>query len=109
MTKTFEFPTRATGRQWRFLLVGMLVLLHLAAMRGTEDIWARGMMMAHLGLFFIWQPFMQGGQRLKVSEVVLISLITIAILVFLSWWMLGLWVGLLAGVIGGKVFLFQAR
>jgi signal transduction histidine kinase len=109
MTKTFEFPTRATGRQWRFLLVAMLVLLHLAAMRGTEDVWARGMMMAHLGLFFIWQPFMQGGQRLKVSEVILISLITIAILVFLSWWMLGLWVGLLAGVIGGKVFLFQAR
>jgi signal transduction histidine kinase len=109
MTNTLEFPTRVAGRMWRFLLVGMLVLLHLAAMRGTEDIWARGMMMAHLGLFFIWQPFMQGGQRLKVSEVILISLITVAILVFLSWWMLGLWVGLLAGVIGGKVFLFQAR
>lgn len=109
MTNSFEFPTRATGRLWRLLLVAMLALLHLAAMRGTEDIWARGMMMAHLGLFFIWQPFMQGGQRLKVSEVILISLITIAILVFLSWWMLGLWVGLLAGVIGGKVFLFQAR
>lgn len=109
MTKTFEISTHVAGRMWRFLLVGMLVLLHLAAMRGTEDIWARGMMMAHLGLFFIWQPFMQGGQRLKVSEVILIVLITIAILVFLSWWMLGLWVGLLAGVIGGKVFLFQAR
>jgi len=109
MTNQFEFSTRASGRQWRLLLVGMLVLLHFAALRGTEDIWARGMMMAHLGLFFIWQPFMQGGQRLKVSEVILISLITVAILVFLSWWMLGLWVGLLAGVIGGKVFLFQAR
>ncbi len=109
MTGAFQFTTRSTGRQWRLLLVGMLVLLHFAAMRGTEDIWARGMMMAHLGLFFIWQPFMQGGQRLKVSEVILISLITIGILVFLSWWMLGLWVGLLAGVIGGKVFLFQAR
>jgi signal transduction histidine kinase len=109
MTAAFQFTTRSTGRQWRLLLVGMLALLHLAAMRGTEDIWARGMMMAHLGLFFIWQPFMQGGQRLKVSEVILISLITVAILVFLSWWMLGLWVGLLAGVIGGKVFLFQAR
>ena len=109
MTRTFQFATRSTGRSWRLLLVAMLLLLHLAAMRGTEDVWARGMMMAHLGLFFIWQPFMQGGQRLKVSEVILISLITVAILVFLSWWMLGLWVGLLAGIIGGKVFLFQAR
>jgi len=99
----------ASGRQWRLLVVAMLFLLHFAAVRGTEDIWARGMMMAHLGLFFIWQPFMQGGQRLRVSEVILISLIGVAILVFLSWWMLGLWVALLAAVVGGKVFLFRAR
>ena len=66
-------------------------------------------MMAHLGLFMVWQPFMQGGQRLKVSEVVLIALITIAILGFMNWWMLGLWVAVLSGIVGGKVFLFQAR
>ena len=87
----------------------MLMSLHMAAMRGAEDIWARGLMMAHLGLFLAWQPFMQGGQRLKVSEPVLIVLITTAILGFLNWWMLGLWVAVLAGIVGGKVFLFQAR
>jgi signal transduction histidine kinase len=99
----------ASGILWRLLVVTMLLLLHFAAVRGTEDIWARGMMMAHLGLFFIWQPFMQGGQRLRVSEVILISLITVAILVFLSWWMLGLWTALLAAIVGGKVFIFRSR
>jgi len=101
--------SRPSGRLWQFVVATMLLLLHFAAMRGTEDIWARGMMMAHLGLFFIWQPFLQGGQRLKVSEVILISLITVGILVFLSWWMLGLWIALLAAIVGGKVFLFRAR
>jgi signal transduction histidine kinase len=100
---------RAAGRGLRLLVIAMLACLHVAAIVGVEDIWARGLMMAHLGLFLVWQPFMQGGQRLKVSEVVLIVLITIAILGFLNWWMLGLWVAVLSGIVGGKVFLFQAR
>jgi signal transduction histidine kinase len=98
-----------SGRKARLLVIAMLVCLHFAAMRGTEDVWARGLMMAHLGLFMIWQPFMQGGQRLKPTEVLLIALVTIGILAFLNWWMLGLWVALLSGIVGGKVFLFQAR
>ena len=90
-------------------MVAMLVCLHFAATRGVEDFWARGLMMAHLGLFLVWQPFIQAGQRLKVSEVILIVLIAVGILAFLNWWMLGLWVVVLAGIVGGKVFLFQAR
>ena len=100
---------RAAGRYLRVLMLAMLACLHVSAVVGVEDFWARGLMMAHLGLFLVWQPFMQGGQRLRVSEVLLIVLITIAILGFLNWWMLGLWVAVLAGIVGGKVFLFQAR
>jgi len=105
---TFDQVEQRAGR-WRWLMLAMLVCLHFAATRGVEDFWARGLMMAHLGLFLVWQPFIQAGQRLKVSEMVLIVLITIGILAFLNWWMLGLWVVALAGIVGGKVFLFQAR
>jgi signal transduction histidine kinase len=100
--------TQRAGR-WRWLMLAMLVCLHVAAMRGVEDIWARGLMVAHLGLFLVWQPFIRSGQRLKVSEVLLIALITVGILAFLNWWMLGLWVAVLSGIVGGKVFLFQTR
>jgi signal transduction histidine kinase len=96
-------------RQWRLLMFGMLICLHVAAIRGVEDFWARGLMMAHLGLFLVWQPFIERGQRLRLGEVVLIVLIATAILAFLNWWMLGLWVAVLAGIVGGKVFLFKAR
>jgi signal transduction histidine kinase len=105
---TFDQTEQRAGR-WRWLMLAMLVCLHFAATRGVEDIWARGLMMAHLGLFLVWQPFIQAGQRLKFSETVLIVLITVGILAFLNWWMLGLWVVVLAGIVGGKVFLFQAR
>jgi signal transduction histidine kinase len=104
----FDLAEQRAGR-WRWLMLAMLVCLHFAATRGVEDIWARGLMMAHLGLFLVWQPFIQAGQRLKFSETILIVLITVGILAFLNWWMLGLWIVALAGIVGGKVFLFQAR
>ncbi len=87
----------------------MLALLHLAAMRGAEDFWARGLMLAHFGLFIMWQPFMRGEQRLTPSQLAAIAAIALGIFYFLNWWLLALWVSILAGIVGGKVFLFQAR
>ncbi len=95
-------------RYWRFIFVLMLVLLHLSAMRGAEDFWARGLMLAHFGLFILWQPFMRGEQRLTALQTLAIAAVSAAILLFLHWWLLALWVSVLAGIVGGKVFLFQA-
>ncbi len=98
-----------SGRYWRVPFIAMLLLLHLAAMRGAEDFWARGLMLAHFGLFILWQPFMRGEQRLNAAQTVGILAIAAVILFFLNWWLLALWTGLFAGIVGGKVFLFQAR
>ena len=92
--EVFQASVQVSGRKARLLVLAMLICLHVAVIRGVEDIWARGLMMAHLGLFMIWQPFMQGGQKLKASELFLIVLITVGILAFLNWWMLGMWVAL---------------
>jgi signal transduction histidine kinase len=97
------------ARSWRGLFLVMLVCLHLAAIWGVEDIWARGMMLAHFGLFILWQPFMRGERRLTSSQVAAIGAIALGTLYFLNWWLLALWVSVLAGIVGGKVFLFQAR
>ncbi|HET7766543.1 MAG TPA: hypothetical protein VFK92_15775 [Burkholderiales bacterium] len=97
------------ARSWRGLFLVMLICLHLAAIWGAEDIWARGMMLAHFGLFILWQPFMRGERRLTSFQVAAISAIALGILYFLNWWLLALWVAVLAGIVGGKVFLFQAR
>jgi signal transduction histidine kinase len=97
------------AKSWRGVFLVMLALLHLAAMRGAEDFWTRGLMLAHFGLFIMWQPFMRGEQRLSPSHMVAITAIALAIFYFLNWWLLALWVSVLAGIVGGKVFLFQAR
>ena len=96
------------NRYWRGFFVLMLVLLHFSAMRGAEDFWARALMLAHFGLFILWQPFMPGGQKLSTLQIVAVAGVATGILFFLNWWLLGLWVSVLAGIVGGKVFLFRA-
>lgn len=107
-TLTRAYPL-LIGRYWRLLFVAMLVLLHLTAMRGVEDIWARALMLAHFGLFILWQPFMRGEQSLTPLQLAAIALVCVMALFFWNWWLMLLWLCILAGVVGGKVFLFQAR
>ncbi len=96
-------------RYGRLLFVSMLVLLHLTAMRGVEDVWARALMVAHFGLFILWQPFMRAEQSLTPLQLTAIALICLLTMLFWNWWLMLLWLCVLAGVVGGKVFQFQAR
>lgn len=107
-TLTRAYPM-LISRYWRLLFVAMLVLLHLTAMRGVEDPWARALMLAHFGLFILWQPFMRGEQSLTPLQLSVIALACVLALFFWNWWLMLLWLCMLAGVVGGKVFLFQAR
>ena len=45
-----------SDRHSRAVLIAMLLLLHFAALRGTTDVWARALLLAHLGLVLLWQP-----------------------------------------------------
>src|SRR5256885_8568242 len=108
-TAALQISQLFMARSWRGLLLVMLVSLHLATMWGTEDFWARGLMLAHFGLFILWQPFMRGEHRLTSAQVATIAAIALGTLYFLNWWLLALWVSVLAGIVGGKGFLFQAR
>jgi signal transduction histidine kinase len=99
----------AKSWRWRALFLIMLLSLHFAAIWGVEDIWARGLMLAHFGVFILWQPFMRAERRLTPSQVAAVAAVALGTLYFLNWWLLALWVSVLAGIVGGKVFLFQAR
>ena len=72
------------ARSWRGLFLVMLASLHLAAMWGAEDFWARGLMLAHFGLFILWQPFMRGEHRLTSAQVAAMAAIALGTLYFLN-------------------------
>jgi hypothetical protein len=96
-------------RHWRFVVIAMLVLLHFAVLRGTADGWARALLLAHLGLLLLWQPFLSSEQQISVTQGLLIALGAVAVMLWLHWWLLAFWIVVLAGLVGGKVFQHQAR
>jgi signal transduction histidine kinase len=87
----------------------MLALLHVAVLRGAGDGWARALLLAHLGLMLLWQPFVPGAQRIGLMQAGMIALSAAAVMLWLDWWLLAFWVVVLAGLVGGRVFLHQAR
>lgn len=91
-------------RRWRILVVAMLALLHVAALRGVADPGARAVILAHLGLLLLWQPFVRGQHEVSNVQAALIGVAAAAVMLWLSWWMLTLWVIVLAGIVAGRVF-----
>lgn len=96
-------------RYGRFVVIAMLLLLHVAALRGVADNWARALLLTHLGLILLWQPFLRGQYQVSATQLAFIAFGAVAVMLWLNAWLLVFWVCVLSGLIGGKVFLHQAR
>ena len=98
-----------TRRYWRLIVVAMLALLHVAVFRGVSDPWARALLLAHLGVVLLWQPFLRAEQRVSPMQGFILMLVALAVMLQLDWWLLAFWVVVLAGLVGGKVYQQHAR
>lgn len=91
------------------LLLALLAVLYLVLWQGPDSLLGRTLFVVHLGLFMLWQPFVHAQQRLSRNS--LLALVAVVLLAgaFLKGWMMVLWIMMLAGIVGGKVLLFDAR
>src|SRR2546429_1068798 len=96
-------------RYWRLVVIAMLLLLHIAVFRGVADPWARALLLAHLGLLLLWQPFLRAEQRASPAQGVILLLVALAVMLRLDWWLLAFWVVVIAGLVGGKVYQHHAK
>ena len=109
LTRVANMAWSFSQRYWRVIVVAMLALLHIAVFRGVADPWARALLLAHLGLLLLWQPFLRGEQRISLTQGVILALVASAVMLNLDWWFLAFWVVVLAGLVGGKVYQQHAR
>lgn len=97
------------GRQ-HWLLAGMLLFLHAALAWGVEAWWSSAALLVHFGLFLLWQPLWRGERNLSFLHVVLVLAGGGAlILLWRSWWLAALWLGVLVGLVGGDVAAMTER
>src|SRR4030088_281687 len=73
---------------WRLVVVAMLATLHVAAFRGVADPWARALLLVHLGLLLLWQPFLRAEQRISPMQGFILSLVAVVVMMALDWWLL---------------------
>src|SRR3954464_605312 len=78
----------SSQQHWRLVVVAMLGLLHIAVVRGVADPWARALLLAHLGLLLLWQPFVRAEQRVSPAQGLLLMLGAFIVMLRLDWWLL---------------------
>lgn len=104
---TDSLKNRLRSHHW--LSIGMLATLHGALVLGTESLWARPLLLTHLGLFLLWQPLWRGERKLSAGGAAFIVGLSLVALLWLNWWVLAFWVSGLFALVGGRVFAFQSR
>ena len=100
---------RLAHSQRRWLLLGLLGLLHLLLLEGIGSGVARTLLVGHIGLFILWQPFVRAEQRLSPLQLMVIAAIVAAAVLWAGIWTMIFWTMALAGIVGGKVFFYAAR
>ncbi|MCC6658615.1 MAG: sensor histidine kinase, partial [Rhodocyclaceae bacterium] len=98
-----------THSQRRWLLLGLLGLLHLLLLEGIGSGVGRTLLVGHIGLFILWQPFVRAEQRMSPQQLAVIAAIVAAATLWAGIWTMIFWTMALAGIVGGKVFFYAAR
>src|SRR5688572_30453656 len=81
----------------------MLLSLHSALAWGIGDWWPRAFLLAHFGLFLLWQPVWRGEGNIESRYAILVVIVGFLFAAFTNWWLMAVWLAVLFGLIGGSV------
>ncbi|OGA38181.1 MAG: hypothetical protein A3G24_20405 [Betaproteobacteria bacterium RIFCSPLOWO2_12_FULL_62_13] len=81
----------------------MLFALHAALAWDIGEWWARAFLLAHFGLFLLWQPVWRGEREIEPRHAFLVVFVGLLLAVGNSWWLMAVWLAVLFGLIGGSV------
>lgn len=84
------------------VLALMLLLLHFAVMWDFGGALSRSLMLAHFGLFLIWQPFWSHAQRIDLASVLVFALAATLYLFWYGWPLVTFWSLVLIGLVAGR-------
>lgn len=91
------------------MLIALLLVLHLTLVAGAETLVSLMCWLVDVGLFILWQPFIQAERKLDFGTLALIALALAGGGWLFGWWLLILWVAVLAALLGGRVLLLGHR
>ena len=87
--------------QWSLGL--MLLALHASIAWGIDDWWPRAFLLAHFGLFLLWQPVWRGEREVEPRQAFVVIAVAFLFVGWHNWWLTAVWLAVLFGLIGGSV------
>jgi len=96
-------PARIVAARPQWWLGLMLFALHASLAWGITDWWSRAFLLAHFGLFLMWQPVWRGEANIEARYVFLVVIVGILFAAWNNWWLMSVWLAVLFGLIGGSV------
>jgi signal transduction histidine kinase len=87
----------------------MLLTLHAALAWDSTAWWARALLLAHLGFFLLWQPVWKADEALSPVSALGVALMAAVLVLGAGWGTAALWLMVLTGLIGGRVFAMESR
>ena len=96
-------PARNVAGRPQWWLGLMLFALHASLAWGITDWWARAFLLAHFGLFLVWQPVWRGEANIEARYVFLVVIVGTLFAAWNNWWLMSVWLAVLFGLIGGSV------
>ena len=99
---TAQNITLIARRHENRVLGAMLLLLHISTWWHFGDNLSRSLMLAHLGLFFMWQPIWRGDLRVDLTGGLAVFAFTLGFVLTLNWWTMICWLVVLIGLVGGR-------
>jgi hypothetical protein len=78
----------------------MLLALHAAVMLDAEPAVTRAFLLAHYGLFLLWQPLVRSEARIEPRLALPVFAMAALLVLADSTWVMALWLAILAGLVG---------
>ena len=104
MTATaLRAPERLVMTNPQLSLGLMLLALHASVAWGIDDWWPRAFLLAHFGLFLLWQPVWRGEREIAPTQALSVIAAAGLLVGWYNWWLMAVWLAVLVGVIGGSV------
>lgn len=110
MTESIETPSRGvwlTSLATHFTRVApgrwlalMLLALHAAVVFDADAAWTQAFLLAHYGLFLLWQPLVRSETRIEPRLALPVFAMAALLVLLDSTWVMALWLAILAGLVG---------
>ncbi|MBS1184883.1 MAG: hypothetical protein H6R09_484 [Proteobacteria bacterium] len=97
LTSLTSMLTQVASGRWLAL---MLLALHAAVVLDAEASVTRAFLLAHYGLFLLWQPLVRSEARIEPRLALPVFAMAALLVLVDSTWVMALWLAILAGLVG---------